>query len=129
MTKEYFFSNLIKMLPDGCCWGIDGLYEAKSQDLLHKFFLRNSRYVSKDIVPSWSVRISEESRQFIAEQIIKGELIHDICHQYFALNDVVYFTSYDYLASNFLLVDFLTPEFKEECLSANMIEIIDSHLG
>lgn len=106
---QSFLSEVISSCPNDSLWGIQGLYERHSQELLSSYLTSENCHFGP-IEATYLIKINDESKVNLAEIILTSDIVYDILHQFICKDNVVYFESYDFLQHNTLSEGLLSFE-------------------
>ncbi|NLD36196.1 MAG: hypothetical protein GX654_04930 [Desulfatiglans sp.] len=108
-NKNEFMSWLIKYVPNDSIWSIEGLYNSKLYQTVQEYTIDDGIKVNRGTVwprPKYmKIKLSEEAKKVILENINNWNLESDITHQHIYYQNNVYLTSYDNLDCTWLSKD------------------------
>lgn len=122
MELKGFLWDMINYAPVDSTWGIQGLYEEETIDVLMPFFIKEGEN-NPNIFADYFIKLTEVVKKQLKNIIFESNIINDIVeHQYISKDGIRYFESYDGLQYNILLVDFLPLDIKEKYIKIGLLE-------
>lgn len=117
--KQYFLRELLNQAPDNCYWSIEGLYNARSKQVLSVFFVDAHACTSEH---DYCVRLTSEIKKALMLPLTDNDVTYDIVHCSLFKDGQRLMDSYDFFMTNVFYVDFVTDDFKRYCLEKEIAE-------
>lgn len=95
ITEKDLLLDIISNAPTNSIWNI-------SSDSWEKIPMIFSKYISKDELYGWNIKITELNRKWLIRIINREDISEKIVHQDLKINDDIIFKSYDHMSGSYI---------------------------